>query len=198
MLVIGLTGGMGSGKSTVAQLFAERGVPVIDADTLAKTLTEPNQPAFNQIIAHFPKYSILKNGRLDRAKLRDIIFSDPIEKKWLEQLLHPLIKAALQNNLQTIQAPYCLLVIPLLIETGPYPFIDRILVIDTPPNLQIKRAAKRDRTNFKAIEGILKSQAKQTLRLKQADDVIKNDGKIEDLVPEVETLHLSYLKLAQK
>src|SRR3990167_4504947 len=132
MLVIGLTGGIGSGKSTVADRFAEHGAPIIDTDIIAREVTEPNQPALEQIKSHFGAAIIATDGTLDRKKLRDYIFEHPHERLWLEKLLHPLILAQVKHLIQTTRsAPYCIVVIPLLAESKPFPFIHRILVVDT-------------------------------------------------------------------
>src|SRR3990167_5503426 len=147
MLVIGLTGGMGSGKSTVTDLFAKKGIPIIDADQIAHALTEPDQPAFKKIIVRFGKQLLDETGRLNRHALKEIIFKSPPDRSWLEQLLHPLILQQIQQTLKTLSASYCIVVIPLLIETGPYTFIDRILVIDAPETIQTNRIINQN--NFK-------------------------------------------------
>src|SRR5262245_30067916 len=125
MLVIGLTGGIGSGKSTVAKLFAERGVPIIDADIAAREVTTPNQPAFYSIVKHFGQEIVAKDGTLDRSKLRHIIFSDPKQRLWLEHLLHPQIRSKMQHQIANMTTPYCIAVIPLLLEVEFYSFINR-------------------------------------------------------------------------
>lgn len=197
MLVIGLTGGIGSGKSTVADLFANLGVPIIDSDEIAKSVTEPDKPAFLDIIDHFEEELLLPNGTLDRAKLRKVIFQHPEERRWLENLLHPLIINQIETQIKTLSAPYCIAIIPLLFETGPYPFIDRILTIDTPEHLQIHRATSRDKSHAAEIEAIINAQAKRDHRLSQSHDVITNDGIKDHLIPQVESLHLMYSRLAK-
>jgi len=197
MLVIGLTGGIGSGKSTVADLFAKRSIPVIDADQIAKTLTEPQQPAFTAIIEHFSTDLLQQDGTLDRKKLRQIIFADVKERAWLEKLLHPLIRQSIEMQIQRLTAPYCIVMIPLLLEVGPYAFLDRILVIDTTEDMQLNRVAARDKAEKQHIEAILNTQLKRDERLAKADDVIKNDGVFADLIPQVEKLHNIYLKISR-
>lgn len=196
MLVVGLTGGIGSGKSSVAALFAERGVPVIDADVIARDLTQPGKPAFAAIVKHFGEQIVLPDGSLDRAGLRQIIFSDVNNRLWLEHLLHPQIRDEMSRQIKTIHAPYCIAVIPLLLEVEFYSFINRILVVDTPEHIQLERVTQRDNSPVIQIEAILKAQAKRQDRLARAHDVIVNDGELTDLVPQVEKLHEKYLYMA--
>jgi dephospho-CoA kinase len=195
MLVIGLTGGIGSGKSTVARLFEEKGIPIIDADVIAQALTLPGQPALQAINAHFDDPTLLKEGQLNRARLRDIIFQSPAERLWLEQLLHPLIRKQIETQIKAVVAPYCIVVIPLLVESGAYDFIDRVLVIDTNETEQIQRAAQRDHVSPERIAAILNTQASREARLAIAHDVIQNNGKMNDLIPQVEWWHQHYLSL---
>lgn len=197
MLVIGLTGGIGSGKSTVAKLFADHGVPIIDADVITRELTRPDQPAFLDIIDHFDEKILLENGTLDRAMLRKIIFIHPEERRWLEALLHPQVEKIIQQKIQKINAPYCIAVIPLLLEVEPYLFIDRILVVDSPEHMQIERVVSRDDTTKTHVEAIIKTQTIRDERIKKADDIIINDGVLADLIPQVEKLHQLYQSLAK-
>lgn len=183
MLVIGLTGGIGSGKSTVATLFANHGVPIIDADIVAREVTEPHEPALKHITTHFGDHLLLKDGQLDRTALRNIIFEQPNERIWLENLLHPIIRQRIEQQINRVAAPYCIVIIPLLFETGPYPFLNRILVIDAPENDQIERAASRDESAQSQIASILKTQATREERLKGADDIIINQGPLTNLPP---------------
>ena len=194
MLVIGLTGGVGSGKTTVANLFAERGIPIIDADVIAREVTLPAEPGLKQIVEHFGQAILLQDGTLNRGKLREIIFTQANERQWLEKLLHPLIRQRIEQRLQAITAPYCIVVIPLLFEVKPYPFINRILVIDAPPHLQIERVTARDRLDPSQIECIMNAQTSRNKRLMGAQDVILNDGNIAGLEPQVQKLHEIYLK----
>jgi dephospho-CoA kinase len=197
MLVVGLTGGIGSGKTTVASLFADLGVPIIDADDVAKAVTQPDQPAFMDIIDHFDEELLKYDGTLDRAKLREVIFKHPEERQWLENLLHPLIIEEMQRRIKSLTNPYCIAVIPLLIETGPYPFIDRILIIDTPEHLQRERATSRDKAHPDHIQAIINAQSKRDHRISQAHDIITNDSVKDHLVPQVESLHLLYTRLGR-
>lgn len=198
MLVIGLTGGIGSGKTTVAKLFSERGIPIVDADIYARELTHPGKPAFQEIATHFGHEVLQKNGALDRPKLRKIIFENAKQRRWLEELLHPQIRKEMEHEIKTLKAPYCVAVIPLLLEVEFYSFINRILVVDSTPEMQLKRIASRDKMLKSEIEAIIKAQASREQRLSRAHDVIVNDGKLADLIPQVAKLHEKYLQLAAK
>lgn len=197
MLIVGLTGGIGSGKSTVADLFAERGVPIIDADVIAREITQTGEPAYQKIIDHFGKNALSTDGTLNRSNLRKIIFEQADERLWLENLLHPIIRATIEQRLRVIAAPYCITVIPLLLEVEPYPFINRILVVDAPEQMQIERVAMRDKSDPSQIKAMLQTQATRSLRLASANDVIINDGVLADLTPQIDKLHQIYLKLSQ-
>src|SRR5579862_1017846 len=186
MLVIGLTGGIGSGKTTVAELFAKYNIPIIDADKIARDLTQKDQAAFTKIVEHYGHAILNKDHSLNRKKLSTIIFNDAKEKNWLEQLLHPLIFERISLEINKLSAPYCIAMIPLLIEVEAYSFINRILVVDTDRDLQIKRVVKRDQLPAEHIEAILNSQLAREGRLSKAHDVIINNGEIEDLIPQVE------------
>ena len=191
--VIALTGGIGSGKSTVAELFAKLGTPIIDADLIARELTHIDQSAYKDIVNHFNEKQILKADQtLNRNKLREIIFEDQKERQWLENLLHPLIQEKIADEIKKVSAPYCIVVIPLLFEVTPYNFIDRILVVDSPEEQQIARVIARDKTNSALIKKILKSQISRQQRISGADDIIVNENRISDLVPQVEKLHRIY------
>lgn len=198
MLKIGLTGGIGSGKSTAAHYFHELGVPIIDADKISRELTAPHSPLTKQIIDHFGN-QILKNEKeIDRKKLRNIIFNNKKEKKWLESLLHPLIIHEMKNQIKKINYPYCILVIPLLVESKKIDFMDRILVIDTPIELQIKRIKQRDQTEEQSIKSIIESQSERQQRLSLADDIVLNDADLNSLNKKIKELHSFYLQLAKK
>lgn len=189
MKKIALTGGIGSGKSTVAKLFAELGVKVIDADVIAHELVEPTTYAFNKIIDHFGSECLADDGTLDRQRLRDLIFANPDERHWLESLLHPLIHDEMKRQADAIMAPYCLLVIPLLAEVGRYPWLNRVIVVDAPEATQIERIHDRDKLSKAQIATILQSQASREQRLALADDVIVNDGDLANLKKQVAELH---------
>ncbi|MDD5033599.1 MAG: dephospho-CoA kinase [Methylococcaceae bacterium] len=195
MLKIGLTGGIGCGKSTVAQLFGAKGIPVLDADRVARELVEPDQPALAAIVDEFGE-EVLVEGRLNREALRKLIFADPERKRTLEGMLHPEIYRILQERAESLPAPYCILMIPLLVETGQPGVVDRILVVDCPREKQFEQIRKRDSLDDAAIESIVRSQATREARLEVADEVIENDGRIERLKEQVDRLHESYLALA--
>lgn len=198
MLVVGLTGGIGSGKSIVAKFFAELGAEIIDTDQLAREVVLPGTDGLNKIVEHFGITILNQQKQLDRHKLRDIIFQNPQEREWLEQLLHPLIRKKTQERINASQAPYCVAVIPLLVESKSNPMINRILVIDAPEDLQISRTMQRDHLSREQILAIMQSQASREQRLAAADDVIYNDQELSDLKMQVLDLHKKYLELAKK
>ena len=193
--ILGLTGGIGSGKSAAAEHFAALGVHVVDADHAARWVVEPGRPALSQIAEHFGEQVLQADGQLNRGALRALIFSDPEQRCWLEALLHPLIREEIADNLAQAQSPYAILVSPLLIESGQYTTTQRVLVIDVPQALQIQRTLKRDNTSEEQVHAILKVQASREERLRHADDVLTNDRDLEALKTEVERLHDFYLTL---
>jgi dephospho-CoA kinase len=197
MLVVGLTGGIGSGKSTVAKLFSERGIPIIDADIVAREITLPNKPAFKEIVQHFG-VDILEKNTINRPMLRKIIFENAKQRRWLEELLHPIIRRQMESQIRLLSAPYCIAVVPLLLEVEFYSFINRILVVDAAPEVQIKRIMTRDKMSKEDIETILKTQATREMRLAKAHDVIVNDGEPADLVEQVGKLHEKYLGMSDR
>jgi dephospho-CoA kinase len=196
MLVVGLTGGIGSGKSTVAQLFAEKNITIIDTDLLARDLTQPENPALQLIVKLFSEDILLPNGSLNRSKLRTLVFADAEKRRQLEQILHPLIRTEMKSRVAQAHSPYCIVVIPLLFETEPNPLIQRVLVVDAAETSQLSRTASRDNVEQSEVVSILKSQVSREKRLSLADDVIFNDGVIEDLITQVDKLHDIYLALA--
>ncbi len=193
-LVIGLTGGIGSGKSSVAAYFSELGVPVIDTDIIARQLVEPGQPGLRQIITCFGKQILNPDGTLDRAQLRSKIFSAPAERLKLEQILHPLIRAEMQRQIQQADTHYCIVEIPLLLESGWRDEVDRVLVVDAPPTLQIERATQRSSIDREEVERIIATQTERSKRIAAADDVILNEGSLADLKQQVARLHQLYQK----
>lgn len=195
-LRVGVTGGIGSGKTTVCRLFAELGAPVIEADLIARELVAPGQPALTAIIAQFGKDVIGADGELKRARLRSLIFADREKRKRLEQIIHPRIYAEMERRAADITAPYCILCIPLLLETGGASRVDQILVVDTPEALQKQRVVTRDGVSLNEVEAMLKTQLDCGERLGLADAVIDNQGDIEDLRRQVLTLHQHFLSLA--
>lgn len=196
MLIIGLTGGIGSGKSTVAGYFAQQGIPVIDADELARELVAPGKPALREIAAAFGEEMILRDGGLDRQRLRRRVFADPAQRQRLEGILHPRIYAEMRRRIQALHAPYCVLVIPLLLETGEAAIADRVLVVDVPETLQRERVKARGGMEDEALAAVLRIQLGRAERLRAADDIIVNDGDLAHLRQQAEALHRRYLSLA--
>jgi len=194
---VGLTGGIGSGKSTVSKMFTDLGVPVIDADEVSRDLVKPGQPALQQISNAFGSGITDENGGLRRDLLREIIFADDTARKTLESILHPLIHRKIEELTNSLDDAYCILSIPLLLETGNRYNVDRILVVDIPEPLQIERVCRRDGVPRQQVENIIRSQAPRDIRLSAADDVIVNDGDLQRLAAKVTELHLQYLKAAK-
>jgi dephospho-CoA kinase len=195
-LIIGLTGGIGSGKSTVAKEFIALGIEVIDADKVAREVVEPGKPALSQIAEYFGHEVIDTNGLLDRAKLRHIIFASAIKKQWLNALLHPIIRDTMLTKLHAAQSEYVILEAPLLIENELTKYTDYTLVVDVSERLQIERAMQRDGNSTAQIQAIMDAQISRPLRLQQADYIIDNSST--DLVAlkqQVKTLHLQFLSL---
>ena len=198
MLIIGLTGGIGSGKTTVCNYFSALDVPIIDADIAAREVVQPGQAALTQITALFGQSILASDGSLDRSKLRDQIFSDEVSRKKLEAILHPLIRQQMDKKLATLSAPYAILAIPLLLESGRREGINRVLVIDADESQQLTRASQRDHKNESQIRAIIAAQCNRKDRLNAADDVIYNSGNLEQLNNQVTEMHNLYLKLAAK
>lgn len=195
--VVGVTGGIGSGKSRVAQLFSELGVSVIDTDEIAHRLTRCGQPALSAIAHTFSASFILPDGNLDRRKMRQLIFSNPIAKQNLEQILHPLIKQQVAIELAQCQTSYALLIVPLLLETGHYnAMMQRILVVDCEEAQQIERTMARSKLTREEVLVIIASQTDRAKRLEFADDVLLNNSDITNLKPQILQLHQKYLSLS--
>ena len=195
--IIGITGGIGSGKSAVTDFLQQQGVTVIDADVAARAVVEPGQPALNDIVEHFGIDILLANGQLNRRALRQIIFKDCNEKEWLEKRLHPKINQLLRRQLKEASSSYVVLVSPLLIETTQHTLVNRILVVDVPETVQLQRSMARDDMTQEQAKRIINSQTSRTKRLTMADDIIENTGTLDDLHRAVNTLHQRYLTLAQ-
>lgn len=194
-LIIGLTGGIGSGKTSVAKLFGEHGITLIDTDQIARDVIHPGSSALQQVVKKFGAEILMPNGQLNRAKLRTIIFENPDHRMWLENLLHPLIREDIKKQIEQATSPYCIIIIPLLFETKPNPLIDRVLVVDTSEQNQIERTKIRDKISPAEVRAIIQSQVDRETRIKKADDIIYNEGPLEELIPQVEKLHRFYLGL---
>jgi dephospho-CoA kinase len=196
MLKIGLTGGIGSGKSTACQYFSELGVPIIDADAIARELTQAGQPVLSRIAEVFGPDILNPNGELDRPYLRQRVFANAELRRQLESILHPLIKQVIQARIAQLTAPYVILAVPLLIESQWTDLVDRVLVIDSPMELQIQRSTQRDTSSESQIRAIIKSQTDRNTRCAAADDIIVNDSDLAKLHEQVTQLHQQYLELA--
>lgn len=197
-LIIGLTGGIGSGKSEVSRRFEALGITLVDADLVARDVVLPGKPALESIRAHFGTNILLPDGSLNRAKLREIIFTAPAEKEWLEQLLHPLINQQIRKQLALSTSAYTILSSPLLLETQQHLLVDRILVVDTSELLQIERASKRDTNQEEQIKAIMATQLSRAERCSRATDIIQNHGDIAELDEQISKLHRLYLELAEQ
>lgn len=194
--IVGLTGGIGSGKSAVAALFRELGITVVDADIAARKVVEPGTPALTAIANHFGADVLQNDGTLDRAALRKIVFNSAEQRKWLEQLLHPAIGEWIASELAAASSPYAILESPLLLETAQHKMIDRALVVDVDEQVQISRASARDGNTPEQIKAIIATQMSRQLRVARGDDVIDNSGSLAALSEPVHALHDKYLKLA--
>ena len=197
--VVGLTGGIGSGKSAVAELFARRGIAVVDTDAIAHELTASGGGAIEAILESFGSDFITQEGALDRQRMRSLVFRDPQSKRLLESVLHPRIRARSTALIASADSPYAILVVPLLVETG----VDRtryqrVLVVDCDEERQIERVMKRNNLSALEVGRIMATQATRAARLAVADDVLTNDAGLDDLTPKVDALHLRYLELAGK
>lgn len=202
--VVGVSGGIGSGKTTVTDLFADKGIMVVDADIIARQVVKPGTNALSAIVEKFGKTILNSQGELDRAQLRSVIFdgneSNPAHKMWLNDLLHPLIRQQMVIQTKAAQSIYCLLSVPLLVENNLMSLVDRVLIVDVNESLQLQRAIARDgnngNDNEQQIRSIMNAQATRNDRLKVADDVLDNNGDLAQLTPQITKLHNKYLQLA--
>jgi len=196
--IVGLTGGIGSGKSTVECFFQQLGIQTVDADLVARQVVAPGQAALEQIIAHFGAELLTAEGQLDRAALRDIIFANPEQKAWLNQLLHPLIRQRLLQQLAQCQSAYAILTAPLLLENGLQQYCDQVLVVDVPESLQIERTVKRDQVSEQQVQQILASQHSRAQRRELADQLIDNSQSLPMVEQRVRRLDKLYRQLAEE
>ncbi len=199
MLVIGLTGGIGSGKSAASQCFERRGVPIVDADVVAREVVAPGEPALTEIARAFGDEMIQDDGALDRARLRERVFADPEARKRLEGILHPRIRERMAAHLAALPAgtPYAVLVIPLLLETGQRDLVDRILVIEAGEPVRVARVAARDRASTDQVRRVIAAQCSADERAAMADDLLLNEGSESELDANVAVMHEKYLSLAK-
>ena len=196
MFIVGLTGGIASGKSTVAERFARHGVPVIDADALARQVVEPGQPTLARLIETFGPDILDAEGRLDRERLRRRVFADPEQRRALDRIMHPAIGLAMQQALRAAQGPYVILMVPLLVETGQHRMVNRVLVVDVPEAEQLQRLLARDGIDEPLATTMIQAQATRLQRLAIADDVLVNDGPLAAIGAHVAALDGLYRRLA--
>ncbi|BCV38309.1 MULTISPECIES: dephospho-CoA kinase [Shewanella] len=194
--IVGLTGGIGSGKTTVANLFAEQGIVLVDADIIAREVVAKGSDGLKQIGDKFGPQMLTPEGTLNRAALREQIFHHPQDREWLNALLHPMIRTRMLERLETATSPYVIMVVPLLFENGLDKLADRTLVVDISPKLQLQRTIERDMVSKEQVQNIINSQSDRQSRLDKADDVIDNQGEIDALQAQVLALHNKYLQLA--
>lgn len=197
MFVVGVTGGIGSGKTAATGRFQALGIKVVDADLASRVVVEPGRPALQVIAGHFGPGVIAGDGTLNRRALREIVFAQPEERQWLERLTHPLIAQEILHQIQSSTSPYTILASPLLLESGQWRMAQRVLVIDVPEAVQIARTAARDKTDAAGVKAIIAAQMQRQDRLAKADDLIVNDGSLAELHAAVDRLHCRYLELAR-
>ena len=192
-MIIGLTGGIGSGKTAVSDAFQDLGITIVDADLASRIVVQKGKPSLKKIAEHFGNDILNENSELDRAKLREIIFNSDEEKNWLESLLHPAIANQIQDELKASSSPYTILVSPLLLETNQKEYCSKVLVVDVPVELQVERTLKRDQVPEDQVKSIIKAQISRKNRLEFADEVIVNDGSLEELHSTVMKFHQKFI-----
>ena len=191
--IVALSGGIASGKSTIANLFAQLGVPIIDADVIARQVVEIGTDAYKLIVKHFSQEILLPNNEIDRSQLREIIFNNDHERLWLNNLLHPIIQEQTQIQIAQQTAAYVIWVVPLLVENNLHNLADRVLMVDTPEQLQLERLIQRDNIDESLAKKMISSQISSQKRLTYADDIIVNNGDLTSLTAQVNKLHQQYL-----
>lgn len=196
-LIIGLTGGIGSGKTAASDYFQYLGIEIVDADIVAREVVQPNTLAWQQIKAYFGPQVLEHNGQLNRPWLRTQVFADPVKRRWLESVTHPAIRTAIVTQLEQVQSTYGLLVSPLLFESGQNKMTHRVLLIDIPVELQRQRTQLRDQNSASQVDAIIAAQMPRAERIKLADDIIVNDQSLEHLQQACQALHQHYLQLSQ-
>ena len=196
-LVVGITGGIGSGKSAVTRCFEQRGITVVDADVVARLIVEPGTPALAAIAAHFGTAILQADGSLDRAALRSRVFSNEADRRWLEQLTHPLIGQEILAQISASRSPYTILSSPLLLDTSQQALVDCVIVVDAPAALQLQRTMQRDRNDEAQVRRIMAAQMNRDERLERADIVLDNSRSLEEMESQVEELHKEFLLRAE-
>lgn len=196
--VVGITGGIGSGKSAVTAHLENLGIDVVDADLAARVVVEPGQPALDAIAEHFGAHILHNDGQLDRAALRKIVFEDPQARTWLESVTHPAIRQEIESQLQSATSPYVVLSSPLLLEAKQHSFVDHVVVVDVTEELQIARTTLRDSNSVELVQKIMAAQLPRTERVSRADEVIDNSGTLTDLEAQADALHRRMLERAKK
>jgi dephospho-CoA kinase len=198
-MIIGLTGGIGSGKTAAANRFAAaHGIHVVDADQKSRVVVEPGRPALAHIVDRFGDAMLLDDGTLNRAALRETVFAEPEQRQWLEQLLHPLIRDEIITDLHSATSPYALLVSPLLVESGQNSLTSRVIVVDVPETMQLARTVQRDAVPEAQVRAIMQAQAQREERLRHAHDVLTNDSDLAALHAQVDALHTRYMQLLER
>ncbi len=197
-LVVGITGGIGSGKTAVTRRFEQRGITVVDADLVARLIVEPGTPALTAIATHFGAGILQADGALDRAALRNRVFSDESERRWLERLTHPLIAQEIVDQISASRSPYTILSSPLLLDTSQKALVDCVVVVDVPEALQLQRTMQRDSNDEAQVRRIMAAQMSRADRVERADIVIDNSRSLEELDSQVEELHKEFLQRAEK
>ena len=196
--VVGITGGIGSGKSAVTAHLENLGIDVVDADLAARVVVEPGQPALDAIAKHFGTEILQEDGHLDRAALRKIVFEDPQARTWLESVTHPAIRQEIESQLQSATSPYVVLSSPLLLEAKQHSFVNHVVVVDVTEELQVARTTVRDSNSVELVQKIMAAQLPRTERISRADEVIDNSGTLTDLEAQADALHRRMLELAKK
>ena len=195
--VVGLTGGIGSGKTAVSDRFSQLGIDIIDADIIARDVVAPKRPAVAQIEHYFGEKAVMADGNIDRQYLREKVFSNPQNKQWLDNLLHPLIRQSMIDQINQASSDYCILSVPLLVENNMTQMVQRVLVVDVDEQTQLARASARDQQSEQQIKNIMLNQASRQQRISKADDVIDNTGSLEYLHQQVDELHQQYLTFSR-
>jgi dephospho-CoA kinase len=196
-MVVALTGGIGSGKTTVSGMFGALGVPVIDADEISRNATRSDGAAFGRVVELFGQSMVGPDGELRRDLIRGAVFDDKVLRARLEAIIHPLVYSEIRERIANTDAPYCLVSVPLLLESADAGEFDRVLVVDAPETLRLKRVTERDGLPAEEIRRIIDSQARRDERLRAADDVIHNDGDLAHLQEQVESLHREYVRMTE-